>query len=44
MLPTDRVGGVRKWVTADLAQAIVGWCTQPGGVGGPGAALARISV
>jgi hypothetical protein len=43
-LAANATGGVRKWVTADLAQAIVGWCAQPGGVGAPGAALARTNV
>lgn len=36
-------GAVRAWVAADGADAMIGWCAQPGGVsaaGGPG--LARI--
>lgn len=32
LLAADNAGGVRAWVTGDLAQAIVGRCTQPGGV------------
>jgi hypothetical protein len=32
LLAANNAGGVRAWVTGDLAQAIVGRCTQPGGV------------
>lgn len=38
-------GSVRKWITADGADAIVGWCAEPGGVSAAGGiALARIHV
>lgn len=38
-------GKVRKWVTADDADAIIGFCAEPGGVSSAGGwALARIDL
>lgn len=37
-------GQVRAWVTADGADAEIGWCTQPGGVTAAGKGRARIRI
>jgi hypothetical protein len=38
-------GAVRAWLAADGADAVIGWCAQPGGVSAAGGwALARIRV